>query len=328
MRTVIMSVGTSLYNNMRNILVAEGNPSPEVDRYLSLVYDKAQQARQVVLPEERKRLAGDIVKAAMGMKRALEPDLLSEGPKDAAVRHLVQAYDEAQRVRQSMPIDQRKEFEAGLVDAAAETHTLLRMPLRSPDQDRLVWLASETKEGRWCADVLHALYSHKGYDSEVREIKRLSNSSEQRFAREGLRSLVTEAMDIIRDAGGPQNVVICGTGGWKAEIAYLNLIGLLRHIEVYYIYETFKKVILLPRLPLSWNANWVHKHQQFLNSLADGRTLPIQEVEEYQHKQPRGEREDLEQLFADNEDGTASLTPAGEAIYQAYLDSTARRPHA
>ncbi len=328
MRTVIMSVGTSLYNNMRNILLAEGNPSLEVERYLSLVYDKAQQAQQAVSPEERKQFAADIVKAATGMKRALEPDLLAEGPKEAAIRHLVQAYDKAQCVRQSMPFEERKDLEAELVAAAAETHTLLRMPLRSPDQDRLVWLASETKDGRWCADVLHSLYSRKDYDSDVHEVKRLSNTSEQRFAREGLRSLVDETMSIIHNAGGPENVVICGTGGWKAEIAYLNLIGLLRRIEVYYIYEKFQKVIELPRLPLSWNANWVHKHQPFLNSLADGRRLPIQEAEEYQRKQPRGEREDLEQLFADNEDGTASLTPAGEAIYQAYLDSTARRPHA
>jgi hypothetical protein len=66
------------------------------------------------------------------MKRALEPDLLAEGPKEAAIRHLVQAYDKAQCVRQSMPFEERKDLEAELVAAAAETHTLLRMPLRSP----------------------------------------------------------------------------------------------------------------------------------------------------------------------------------------------------
>jgi CRISPR/Cas system-associated protein Csm6 len=164
---------------------------------------------------------------------------------------------------------------------------------------------------------LALLYSRKDYDSDVHEVKRLSNTSEQRFAREGLRSLVDETMSIIHNAGGPENVVICGTGGWKAEIAYLNLIGLLRRIEVYYIYEKFQKVIELPRLPLV-ECELGPQTSALSQLTRRWPEAPIQEAEEYQRKQPRGEREDLEQLFADNEDGTASLTPAGEAIYQAF----------
>ena len=71
------------------------------------------------------------------------------------------------------------------------------------------------------------------------------------FCQKGLKTQLQEA---IRAAGeGRERVlqpICCATGGFKAEIAFLNLIAALLEVEVYYIREQFREIVRLPRLPL------------------------------------------------------------------------------
>jgi len=270
MRTVIVSVGTALINNMSRALGTE----------------KAQ---------------------------------LTDGAVLNVLRQAYQAYDAARGT--STEEDARRVIGA----TSAEINTLVHMPLHGPKDDRLAWLRSDTVQGEWCADILNTLYKERGFDSDVRVAEGLTDAKEDRFVQFGLRSLVNVTMDIIGKSVNPTDVIICATGGYKVQIAYLNLIGLLCGIEVCYMFESFDTVIRLPRLPLTWQADWVRKHHEFFASLADGKKRATSDVRRYQSSH---RDDDLQQMIADDPDGFSHLTPVGEAIYQAYWENTAlrRRP--
>lgn len=119
---------------------------------------------------------------------------------------------------------------ADLTKASAETATLAALPLR--ENDRLVWLQSETPEGRLCAEALAGLYQDQEHDCCLEVIQAL-NYHAASFGDRGLKSLLDVAFKVIREADQQQReVVICATGGFKAEIAFMNLIGLLMQIPV------------------------------------------------------------------------------------------------
>ncbi len=210
---------------------------------------------------------------------------------------------------------------ADLAGASAETHTLLRLPLREREADRLAWLHSDTPEGRWCATVLRDYYATLGYDSTLHESTGLGYH-EATFAERGLRTLLAETFGVIAAAGGSGNVTICATGGFKAEIAYLNLVGLLLGIDVYYLHEQFRELVSLPRLPLDWNMAWVAGNTDFLEWI-DEEPRATAVVENRLRAQP-----DLRPLVADAADGNSYLTPVGDLLYRTYRERAAERPRA
>lgn len=277
MRTVIVSVGTALINNMsRTLGIGKAQLLDNADAVLDVL------------------------------------------------RQAYQAYDTARGASEEE--DARRAIGA----KSAEINTLVHMPLHGPKDDRLAWLSSDTIQGKWCAGILHTLYKERGFDSDIHIAEGLTDAKEDRFVQFGLRSLVNVTMGIIDKstnpadkAAGPANVIICATGGYKVQIAYLNLIGLLCGIEVCYMFESFDTVIRLPRLPLTWQADWVRDHHEFFASLANGKKRATSDVRRYLNSH-RGD--DLEQMIADDADGFSHLTPVGEAIYRAYWENIALRP--
>ena len=206
-----------------------------------------------------------------------------------------------------------------LTRASAETHTLLRLPVQAGD--RLAWLHSDTPDGVHCADALHQYYGQQGYASTLHRIAGLNNNNEAAFVEHGLRALVSTAMAVMAQAGGPANVRILATGGFKAEIAYLNLIGILNNVEVVYLHELFHQVVVLPRLPLDWHTDWVDEHRDFFQALNSKTGLPPASVEEYIAR--HAGLPTMPPLLV-NEAGHMRLSAAGIALYQAYLGRLAR----
>ena len=72
------------------------------------------------------------------------------------------------------------------------------------------------------------------------------------FSRKGLKVLVNVATAVVRGARDRSlDPVFCATGGFKAGIAFLNPLGALLAVEVFYIHEQFREVVGLTRLPLT-----------------------------------------------------------------------------
>ena len=198
------------------------------------------------------------------------------------------------------------------VKVSAEMNTLHRRAIGQAD--RISFLHSDTPEGKYCSERLGNYYADK-----CREVRQCVLSAlsyrDQSFAQRGLKSLISVTLHEIQEARRISlTPVFCTTGGFKAEIAFLNILGALLNIEVYYIHELHREEVQLPRLPLAWNTEYVIQHQKFFEWIkADMRKST--EVESWLNASP-----ELRPLVEDIEmDGViyTDLSAAGELLFAA-----------
>lgn len=205
---------------------------------------------------------------------------------------------------------------ANPVAASAETNTLQAIGVQP--SDRVRFLHSDTDEGRFCSERLQHFYTHTVKCREVtgRSLTALTYS-QVAFSQKGLKVLVEEAIKAVREAReGSLQPVFCATGGFKAEIAFLNLLGALLEIEVYYIHEQFRgEIVRLPRLPLAWDADWVLRHQNFFDWI-DEEPRRTNEVESWLKGHPEL-RPLVEEVEEADEGRFSYLNAAGDLLFRA-----------
>jgi putative CRISPR-associated protein (TIGR02619 family) len=162
------------------------------------------------------------------------------------------------------------------VRASAETNSLSRL---LHEGDRVVFLHSHTDKGRRCAEALRRHYDRQGYRAELVEISDLGYA-ESRFRLRGLRALVAALAERIeREQRHGAEVAINATGGFKAQIAYATLVGLLFDVPVYYIHEEFNELIEMPAVPIGWDYSVLAAWEEFFHvrprrSTGDGPPCP------------------------------------------------------
>lgn len=199
---------------------------------------------------------------------------------------------------------------ANPVTASAETNTLNGLDVQSAD--RVCLLHSDTPEGRFCSERLQHFYNAVVRCHEVtgRSLTALGYEHAN-FSQRGLKVLVEEVIAAVRSARERSiEPVFCATGGFKAEIAFLNLIGALLTVEVYYIHEQFREIVRLPRLPLTWDTDWVLQRRAFFEWIDEG-PRPRHEVENRLRADPG-----LSPLVEHSADGSY-LNAAGDLLFRA-----------
>jgi len=196
---------------------------------------------------------------------------------------------------------------------SAETNSLNRILEKG---DKVIFLHSETEEGRLCASILSRFYGEQDFHTLSMEVENLTYAEKQ-FKMRGLRSLVAKMIKLIEDERNTGNeVLINATGGFKAEIAYATLVGLLFDTPVYYIHDAFKDIIDFPPVPISWDLSLIEQYVDFFRWI-DEDLRQSDEVD----RRLRGFPPKLRVLLTE-EEGYTFLSPAGEAFYQAW-----RRQH-
>jgi hypothetical protein len=134
---------------------------------------------------------------------------------------------------------------------------------------------------------------------------------------------VNQAIKVIHDSRRRGLVpLLCATGGFKAEIAFLNLLGALMQVEVCYIHEHFREVIRLPQLPLRWDPAVVLLHRDFFEWI-DAEPRLSHEVENWLRGRP-----ELRPLVVEGEDGYAYLGAAGDLLFKVAQEELLAGPRA
>lgn len=201
----------------------------------------------------------------------------------------------------------------------AETNTLHALGIH--ETDFLALLHSDTPEGLLCAEALSSFYTPRCRAVTLEKIGKLGYGAEVFTA--GLKALVDIALRLVRDGrAAGREPVFCATGGFKAEIAFLNLLGALLEIEVVYIHEQHRKLVRLPRLPLTWDAEIVSRHEKFFRWI-DAEPRPSGEVESWLSSRP-----ELRSLVEDDGEGHTLLTAAGDLLFKAASERLSLGPRA
>lgn len=206
--------------------------------------------------------------------------------------------------------------------ASAEANTLERMiASRNLHNDTFVFLHSATDDGKWCSHALKAHYTKVGFKCREIEIEGLDYNAKGN-SDQGLRNLIRIVFAEVNEANKTkESVLFCATGGFKIEIAYLNMIGMLLGIPVFYVHEFYKELMELPVLPVHWDMGFVEQHLSFFQWID---AEPRSDIDANSRLQAAPELQHFTVL--DSSDGCRYLSASGEMLLQAYRNGAGNRP--
>jgi putative CRISPR-associated protein (TIGR02619 family) len=202
---------------------------------------------------------------------------------------------------------------AGPTAACAETNSLLK--IATPDNE-IVLLYTTTVDGERCAkEVKRYLKSNNWSNVRLRQLPLEQN--EAQFERSGLRALVNILVEEIEKAQRHQKVaIINATGGFKAEIAYTTMVGMVFQVPVKYIYQDFEKPVTFPSLPINWNIDLFLEYDWFFDWI-DAECRKQSEVAQRLKGIDKKDQEKILQfLLPPDADDEVFFSPAGEILWK------------
>ncbi|HIK11560.1 MAG TPA: putative CRISPR-associated protein [Oscillatoriaceae cyanobacterium M33_DOE_052] len=196
-------------------------------------------------------------------------------------------------------------------EASAETNSLLKI---GTPEDEVVLLYTNTELGERCAKQVEFYLKGQGWQN-TRSRKLSLEQDEAQFERKGLRELVDVLVDEIEKAERQKReVIINATGGFKAEIAYTTMVGMIFQVPVKYIYQFFNQPITFPILPVTWNIDLLLEYENFFEWI-DETYRSYAEVEQRLKGIPDSDRVRALILPPDDE-GYVYLSPAGNILWK------------
>lgn len=211
-------------------------------------------------------------------------------------------------------LDKYFAFETEPTKLSAEINALTR--LKAGNNDRIVFLYSQTDVGEQCSSALERYFRGKVAQVRRAPIASLGYESE-RFKNYGLRKLVEVLLtEIDEETRAGHRVVLDATGGFKAQIAFAVLIGQVRQLPVYYIHELFNDIVEMPPVPVTWDFSVFSEARPFFDWLLEAERAP-HDVESYLRRFSDPTREKL-QLMIVEEGGQVALSATGYVFYDAF----------
>lgn len=138
---------------------------------------------------------------------------------------------------------------------SAELNTLDRMGLEAGD--KVVLLATDSLPGRICSEALSGVIEEVWQaEVEIDKIAGMQVYDAKRLREEGLKNLVKQVLEYLDDDTtrySYDDIIINPTGGYKAIVPFLTVLGMLYGRKAIYLFEHSEELIELPPLPLTFD---------------------------------------------------------------------------
>lgn len=201
--------------------------------------------------------------------------------------------------------------ETGWQYSCAELNSLRH--LKPEKNDCIYLLSSDTQEGGYCAEEIADYLLSEGYMMVfVERVGGLAKNARQ-FKKSGLIQLVKKLTWLIRQ-GETARTSIISTGGFKAQIAYSTLLGVLFNIPVYYIHEDFSELVELPSLPIHFDFSAFEDALPDLDAIVSAANK--KQASSAMNRLP----EEMRSLIDENGE-SYTMSPMGQAIQAAYAQN-------
>jgi putative CRISPR-associated protein (TIGR02619 family) len=185
----------------------------------------------------------------------------------------------------------KKPIEANLRDLSAEIHSLVRIGIG--DRDRIILLASQTKEGYCCALAIQKYleYYWPGIVTKVEQVQGLQVNDAELFRRTGVVEFVRYIIRAI-ESYGAENIILNPTGGYKALVPYTVLLGMLKGVKCDYIFEQSTTLLELPPFPVEFKRSQFDIYKELFEEIERETSISLDKWQEI----PYQERKLLEPL--------------------------------
>jgi len=227
-------------------------------------------------------------------------------------------------------LDWEKEENILNLDVSAELTSLIRIIKEIGDKNNegieVYLLTSDTVASRLAAHIIAEHFNNivrlqftsaniKALFEPAKDIiSHLQVYNQRDFEKEGLPNLIHRIED-IREGYSP-NVILNITGGYKATIPYLTILGQVYNIPIYYTFEDTHGLIKIPQAPLDINWGMFEKYAPVIEELSNG-----VEVDWNDYRRSKGIGEDFDACIWHDE-GLVLLNAIGELFYKRYLEWT------
>jgi len=162
---------------------------------------------------------------------------------------------------------------------SAELNTLDRIGLQKGD--RVVFIATDNAPGRLCSRFLAEIVEEQyGCDTTIERIKGMQVYNSRRLRETGLKNLVKTVLDDYlanEQIRYQYDIIINPTGGYKAIVPFLTVLGMLYGRKAIYLFEHAEELIELPPLPLTFDLHLFERVREALRYIEDEVAVPSAE---------------------------------------------------
>lgn len=156
----------------------------------------------------------------------------------------------------------RNKSEQDFPRVSAELNSLIKMGLTP--EDRVVLIATETIEGKLCAELVQKVLAERRMcsNAEVKIIEGLQAQDGRRFQQVGLKNLISYISQFEHG-----DVIFNPTGGFKSVVPYITLAGMLFNKPVKYIHEFSDDVNTLANIPIRFDEELIFSLEDKLHKI-------------------------------------------------------------
>jgi putative CRISPR-associated protein (TIGR02619 family) len=141
-----------------------------------------------------------------------------------------------------------------------------------------VFIATDNAPGRLCsrflADIVEKQY---GCDATIERIRGMQVYNSRRLRETGLKNLVKTVLDDYlanEQIRYQYDIIINPTGGYKAIVPFLTVLGMLYGRKAIYLFEHAEELIELPPLPLTFDLHLFERVREALRYIEDEVAVP------------------------------------------------------
>jgi putative CRISPR-associated protein (TIGR02619 family) len=154
------------------------------------------------------------------------------------------------------------------IDASAEIKSLIKIKKKLNDDIRIYLIHSDTALSKLASEILVDSFKYynelKNSEVEVKGVNGLQIWDSKEFVK-GMAELIKLIYHI--SGGYWDDVVINITGGFKATVPYLTILGQINKCDIYYIFEEAEGLIKIPYIPIDINWDLIERYEKFLMEL-------------------------------------------------------------
>lgn len=201
-------------------------------------------------------------------------------------------------------------------NASAEIKSILKINRELKDDIEVRLLASDSVLSIIAAEILSDYKFDNvcvNFDNDKDTIKGLQVNDRKNFEEKGMPNLIERIEDAC--GGYYENIVINITGGFKATIPYLTIMGQVNNIPLYYIFEDTDELIKIPQAPIDINWGMFEKYADICRELENGIYKDWN-----QYKREKNIDEDFKACIWEDEEnnGMAELNAVGKIFWNKY----------
>ncbi|MBD3253689.1 MAG: putative CRISPR-associated protein [Candidatus Lokiarchaeota archaeon] len=206
--------------------------------------------------------------------------------------------------------------------SSAELNTLQKMIDQEYVKEKMVcgvFLISDTLVGEICGEALSQFcndnFCAPNAKFQTRKIKAL-NYDYDTFRTSGIKNLVNGIIDITMKQ--KRKTAICATGGFKAETAYVSMLGMILGKPIFYIHENHQNLINFPPFPIIINFPRFLQYKDHIFALEQ--EISQKKYQEYAELwEDNRDKENMEVFIVKSEQtDTYSLNEAGHILFRIY----------